>query len=117
MTTAAEQRANNIHVYDGITEAEFVKMRTARDKTLSMPVLILHAIQVNVRAGQLPAPEDNGVVYFKIQSTPFNYLAPANTHLAKVKASASDKVACAGIGIAPYLPEPPALMLAANLTA
>lgn len=66
VTTIAEQRANNIHVHDGITEAEFVKMRTARDKTLSMPVLILPAIQVNVRAGRLPAPEDNGVVYLKI---------------------------------------------------
>jgi glyoxylase-like metal-dependent hydrolase (beta-lactamase superfamily II) len=66
VSTIAEQRANNIHVNDGVTEAEFVKMRTARDKTLSMPVLILPAIQVNIRAGRLPAPEDNGVVYLKI---------------------------------------------------
>lgn len=66
VSTIAEQRANNIHVHDGVTEAEFVKMRTARDKTLSMPVLILPAIQVNIRAGRLPAPEDNGVVYLKI---------------------------------------------------
>ncbi len=66
VTTVAEQRANNIHVHDGITQTEFVNMRTARDKTLSMPVLILPAIQVNIRAGRLPAPEDNGVVYLKI---------------------------------------------------
>ena len=66
VTTIAEQRANNIHVHDGITQAEFVSMRTARDKTLSMPVLILPAIQVNIRAGRLPAPEDNGVAYLKI---------------------------------------------------
>jgi glyoxylase-like metal-dependent hydrolase (beta-lactamase superfamily II) len=66
VSSIAEQRTNNIHVHDGVTEAEFVKMRTARDKTLSMPVLILPAIQVNIRAGCLPAPEDNGVAYLKI---------------------------------------------------
>ena len=66
VTTVAEQRANNIHVHDGITQTEFVNMRTARDKTLSMPVLILPAIQVNICAGRLPAPEDNGVVHLKI---------------------------------------------------
>lgn len=66
VSTVAEQRARNIHVHDGISEAEFVSMRTVRDKTLAMPVLILPAVQVNVRAGQLPPPEDNGVRYLKI---------------------------------------------------
>jgi glyoxylase-like metal-dependent hydrolase (beta-lactamase superfamily II) len=66
VTTVAEQRARNIHVHDGTTEAGFVAMRTARDKTLDMPTLILPAIQVNVRAGELPPAEDNGVRYLKI---------------------------------------------------
>ena len=61
-----EQRANNIHVHDGITEEAFVAMRTARDATLGMPTLILPAIQVNIRAGELPPPEDNGISYLKI---------------------------------------------------
>lgn len=65
-TTVAEQRATNIHVHDGVAEADFVAMRTARDKTLAMPTLILPAIQVNVRAGNLPPAEDNGVHYLKI---------------------------------------------------
>ena len=65
-TTVAEQRAKNIHVHDGVTEADFVAMRTARDRTLAMPTLILPAIQVNVRAGNLPPAEDNGVHYLKI---------------------------------------------------
>jgi len=65
-TTVAEQRARNIHVRDGITEAQFVAMRTARDATLEVPTLILPSIQVNVRAGQLPPPDDNGVSYLKI---------------------------------------------------
>ncbi|ENO90029.1 MBL fold metallo-hydrolase [Thauera linaloolentis] len=65
-TTVAEQRRNNIHVHDGVTEAEFVAMRSARDKTLAMPTLILPSIQVNVRAGNFPPPEDNGVRYLKI---------------------------------------------------
>jgi len=64
--TVMEQREKNIHVHDGVTEAEFVNMRTARDKTLSMPTLLLPAVQVNVRAGRLPPPEDNGVSYLKI---------------------------------------------------
>jgi glyoxylase-like metal-dependent hydrolase (beta-lactamase superfamily II) len=64
--TVAEQRANNIHIRDGVGEAEFVAMRTARDATLQMPVLILPAIQVNISAGHLPEPEDNGVRYLKI---------------------------------------------------
>jgi len=65
-TTVAEQRANNIHVHDGITEAQFVEMRTKRDATLEMPVLILPAVQINIRAGELPPPESNGVAYLKI---------------------------------------------------
>ncbi|WEN42290.1 putative metallo-hydrolase [Thauera sp. GDN1] len=65
-TTVAEQRAKNIHVHDGVAEADFVAMRTARDRTLAMPTLILPAIQVNVRAGNLPPAEDNGVRYLKI---------------------------------------------------
>jgi glyoxylase-like metal-dependent hydrolase (beta-lactamase superfamily II) len=65
-TTVAEQRASNIHVHEGVSEAAFVALRTARDKTLSMPVLILPAVQVNVRAGRLPPAEDNGVHYLKI---------------------------------------------------
>lgn len=66
VTTVAEQRAHNIHVHDGISEAEFVAMRTARDKTLSMPQLILPSVQVNVRGGQLPPAESNGIRYLKI---------------------------------------------------
>ena len=65
-TTVAVERAYNIHVREGIGEAEFVAMRTARDATLKMPRLILPPVQVNMRAGQLPAPEDNGVRYLKI---------------------------------------------------
>ena len=65
-TTVAEQRAHNIHVRDGIGEDEFVAMRTARDATLEVPTLILPSIQVNVRAGRLPPPDDNGVAYLRI---------------------------------------------------
>ena len=65
-TTVDAQRRGNIHVRDGITEAQFVAMRTARDRTLDMPVLILPAVQVNIRAGALPPPEANGVSYLKI---------------------------------------------------
>ncbi|MDX3984976.1 MAG: MBL fold metallo-hydrolase [Achromobacter sp.] len=65
-TSVAEQRASNIHVRDGISEDEFVSMRTRRDATLGMPTLILPAIQVNIRAGHFPPPEDNGVRYLKI---------------------------------------------------
>ncbi|KZE33252.1 glyoxylase-like metal-dependent hydrolase (beta-lactamase superfamily II) [Crenobacter luteus] len=65
-TTVAEQRARNIHLRDGVGEADFVAMRTARDATLAMPVLILPAIQVNIRAGHLPPPEANGRRYLKI---------------------------------------------------
>ena len=57
----AEQRTENIHVHDGVSEADFVALREARDQTLDMPRLILPSVQVNVRAGKLPPPEDNGV--------------------------------------------------------
>ncbi len=65
-TTVAEQRAHNIHVRDGIGEDEFVAMRQARDATLDVPTLILPSIQVNVRAGQLPPADENGVSYLRI---------------------------------------------------
>ncbi|MEY4467329.1 MAG: hypothetical protein RIR21_1122 [Pseudomonadota bacterium] len=65
-TTVAEQRAKNIHMHDGITEDQFVKMRTERDATLEMPVLILPSVQVNIRAGDMPPKDDNGIAYLKI---------------------------------------------------
>lgn len=65
-STVAEQRAHNIHVHDGIGEDTFVEMRTRRDATLEMPVLILPSVQVNIRAGQMPPPEANGTTYLKI---------------------------------------------------
>jgi glyoxylase-like metal-dependent hydrolase (beta-lactamase superfamily II) len=65
-TTVAAQRAGNIHVHDGIEEAQFVAMRTTRDATLEMPVLILPAVQINIRAGELPPTESNGIAYAKI---------------------------------------------------
>ena len=65
-TTVAEQREKNIHVHDGITEDAFVAMRTQRDATLEMPVLILPAVQINIRAGDLPPKEGNGVSFVKI---------------------------------------------------
>ncbi|MBL27800.1 MAG: MBL fold metallo-hydrolase [Rhodospirillaceae bacterium] len=65
-TTVAEERKNNIHVHDGVTEDEFVAMREKRDATLGMPRLILPSIQVNMRAGAMPPPEDNGTRYLKL---------------------------------------------------
>ena len=65
-TSVAAERSGNIHVRDGIGEDEFVRMRNARDATLPVPALILPAVQVNMRAGQLPPAEDNGVRYLKI---------------------------------------------------
>lgn len=65
-STVAQQRAHNVHVRDGIGEDAFVALRTARDATLDVPTLILPSIQVNVRAGRLPPPEDNGVSYLRI---------------------------------------------------
>ncbi|MGO3295648.1 MAG: MBL fold metallo-hydrolase [Marinobacter sp.] len=65
-TTVAKQREANVHVHDGITEDEFVQMRTERDATLGMPQLILPSVQVNMRAGEMPPADDNGQVYLKI---------------------------------------------------
>lgn len=65
-TTVGEQRVNNVHIGNGIPEDDFVALREARDAELSMPVLILPSVQVNMRAGQLPPPEDNGTAYLKI---------------------------------------------------
>ena len=65
-TTVGEQKTNNIHMNVSVTRDEFIRMRTARDKTLDMPKLILPSIQVNMRAGELPEPEDNGQRYLKI---------------------------------------------------
>lgn len=65
-SSVAAQRAGNIHVHDGMGDEAFVKMRRARDATLEMPVLILPSVQVNIRAGEMPPPEDNGVSYLKI---------------------------------------------------
>ena len=70
-TRVAEQREKNIHVHDGVSEAEFVAMRSKRDATLEMPVLILPSVQVNIRAGEMPPAEANGVAYLKI---PMNLL-------------------------------------------
>ena len=66
VTTVAEQKKANVHVHQGVSEAEFVAMREKRDATLSMPVLILPSVQINMRAGQMPPPEDNGQRYLKI---------------------------------------------------
>ncbi|AND70316.1 beta-lactamase [Dyella thiooxydans] len=65
-TTVGAEKRHNLHVHEGIGEAEFVAMRTARDATLAMPKLILPAVQINMRAGHKPPPEANGVSYLKI---------------------------------------------------
>jgi len=65
-TTVAEQRQHNVHVHEGISEDEFVRMRTERDATLAMPALIMPSVQVNMRAGEMPPAEDNGQVYLKV---------------------------------------------------
>lgn len=65
-TTVGDERKHNIHVHDGITEAEFVAMRQARDATLSMPKLIIPSLQVNMRAGQLPPKDDAGNTFLKV---------------------------------------------------
>lgn len=70
-TTVAAQKLGNIHVKDGINEAEFVQMRERRDATLEMPRLIIPSVQVNIDAGHLPKPEDNGTRYLKV---PLNIL-------------------------------------------
>jgi glyoxylase-like metal-dependent hydrolase (beta-lactamase superfamily II) len=65
-TTVGEERARNVHVHDGVSEDEFVAKRTARDKTLATPLLLLPSIQVNMRAGHFPPAEANGVRYLKV---------------------------------------------------
>ncbi len=65
-TTVAAQKAHNIHVHEGVSEDEFVAMREKRDATLAMPVLILPSVQVNMRAGHFPPPDENGLTYLKI---------------------------------------------------
>jgi glyoxylase-like metal-dependent hydrolase (beta-lactamase superfamily II) len=65
-TTVAEQRACNIHVHDGISEDEFVETREARDKTLAMPQLIIPSLQVNMKAGELPKPDESGKRFLKV---------------------------------------------------
>ena len=70
-STVGAEKSGNIHVHDGISEEQFVQMRTQRDETLQMPTLILPSIQINIRAGHFPEPEDNGKSYLKI---PLNIL-------------------------------------------
>nr|WP_166178714.1 MBL fold metallo-hydrolase [Altererythrobacter segetis] len=70
-TTIGAERTANVHVHDGVSEDEFVAMRTARDATLDMPRLILPSVQINMRGGQLPEPEANGTRYLKL---PLNVL-------------------------------------------
>lgn len=70
MATVAEHRLSNIHVKDGMQEAEFIALREARDRTLALPVQMLHALQINLRGGRLPEPESDGRSYLKI---PVNY--------------------------------------------
>ncbi len=66
VSTVADEREKNLHVRNGISEEEFVAMRHARDATLAMPTLILPSVQINMRAGELPEPEANGMRYLKI---------------------------------------------------
>jgi glyoxylase-like metal-dependent hydrolase (beta-lactamase superfamily II) len=68
-TTVEDERKRNLHVHEGVSEEEFVKMRTARDATLSAPTLLLPSIQVNMRAGKLPPPDPNGVHYIRVPVT------------------------------------------------
>lgn len=65
-TTVGDEKRNNIHVHEGVSEDAFVKMRTERDATLDMPRLILPSVQINMRAGDFPPAEDNGTSYLKI---------------------------------------------------
>ena len=68
-TTVAEERARNVHVHEGVSEEDFVNMRTSRDATLSAPALLMPSIQVNMRAGQLPPADTNGVHYLRVPIT------------------------------------------------
>ncbi|HEX8444775.1 MAG TPA: MBL fold metallo-hydrolase [Allosphingosinicella sp.] len=70
-TTMLAERTGNVHVHEGVSEDDFVDMRTQRDATLAMPKLILPSIQVNMRGGRMPEPEENGVSYLKL---PLNQL-------------------------------------------
>ena len=75
-TTVGDQKRNNVHINEQVSEGEFVAMREKRDAALGMPRLILPSVQVNIRAGELPAPEDNGTVYLKL---PVNILGDPQT--------------------------------------
>ncbi len=68
-TTVSEQRARNVHIHEGVSEGEFVALRNARDAILAPPTLILPSLQVNIRAGAMPPPDDNGRVYLKLPVT------------------------------------------------
>lgn len=68
-TTVGDERRRNIHVHEGVSEDDFVKMRTDRDATLSAPALLMPSIQVNMRAGKLPPPDPNGVHYLRVPIT------------------------------------------------
>jgi hypothetical protein len=68
-TTVGEELDRNVHVHQGITEDEFVKMRTTRDATLSAPTLLMPSIQVNMRAGKLPPADANGIHYLRVPIT------------------------------------------------
>ena len=70
-TTIGAERTGNVHVHEGVSEDAFVEMRTKRDATLALPRLILPSIQVNMRGGRLPEPEDNGVSYLKLPINQF----------------------------------------------
>ncbi len=75
-TTISEERERNIHVHAAVSEEQFVRMRTERDKTLRMPELILPSLQVNIRAGEFPAAENNGRVYLKVPIDAFDTNEP-----------------------------------------
>jgi len=77
-TTVAAQREHNIHVKRGTPKSAFVQMREARDRTLDMPRLILPSLQVNIRAGHFPEPEDNGQVYLKVPINAFKGTPPTS---------------------------------------
>jgi glyoxylase-like metal-dependent hydrolase (beta-lactamase superfamily II) len=77
-TTVADEREHNVHVHEGVTEEDFVAMRTKRDATLSTPRLLLPSIQTNIRAGKLPPAEDNGVAYLKIPVKPVSGRLPSS---------------------------------------
>lgn len=70
-TTMLAERTGNVHVHEGVNEEDFVEMRTQRDATLSMPLLLLPSIQVNMRGGHMPEPEENGVSYLKLPLNQF----------------------------------------------